>query len=60
MAIDIVRLTLQRLHAASARGGGGEAVNVAAVHQALAIPDLVHLLRQQRMGMVQVQRRCGS
>ena len=49
IAVDILRLQLQRLHEASLRDEGVE-VTALAVQQALAVPDLVHLLRQQRMG----------
>lgn len=52
MAIDITRLQLEKLNAASGRG---VEVSVDAVQKALAVPDLVHDLRQQRMGMVQTQ-----
>lgn len=52
IAVDIMRLQLQRLHEASLKEGAE--VPASAVHAALAVPDLVHLLRQQRMGWVRV------
>ncbi|GAX81884.1 hypothetical protein CEUSTIGMA_g9312.t1 [Chlamydomonas eustigma] len=50
MAIDITRCKLQRLNEKDAIG---EEVSTTTLHEALAIPDLVHELRMQRMGMVQ-------
>jgi len=50
IAVDIVRLRLRKLQEAADKGA---TVGASEVQAALAIPELVHQLRQQRMGMVQ-------
>ncbi|KAG1667651.1 hypothetical protein FOA52_004678 [Chlamydomonas sp. UWO 241] len=50
IAIDVVRMRLRALNGVAEKGG---AWGAAEVQNALAIPELVHQLRQQRMGMVQ-------